>query len=442
MKNTITNKKSLKIQISGSSVIKFHPLSRIREPDNRYYVGHEASNTYLHLDEKYAEMIRLCDGKRNLKKVVNLYSQYHNLPRKKDARKNLLKETIDLMQQLFNYNLIQYINSIELASAKKIRKTKAILKPAFLKYFFSTPAYLLYFFLFTLGFLLTLRYPFLFPRAKDIFWHPQLSYSVITQLIVSIIVISKHEVFHLASAASFGIRGNLSLSKRYFYLVAETKLDNIYKISRDKRIKIYIAGIASDCIVYGLGILILLLSKTNFILSSSLPFGFIKQVVLISWLSIIWQFRIFMKTDIYALIEDYSGYDDLIEFSYVKIKYNLYKFLRYFSKRFSKMYKKYRNLYVYEFYKDIKQISSWYVLFVFFGTILTIIQLFFYEIPITITAVRGAFINIFSGYFSNNLSFFLDGIVVVFIQSLYWGLLLFVTLQDLFSNKQNDIYET
>lgn len=436
VKSQKKNKRPQTITLSGDSVIKFFPLTRVREPDGRYYIGRESTSTYLHLKEKYAEIIRLCDGKRSLHQVVELYTLYNNLPINEGKRKILLKETLELIEQLIEYKFIHYIDEQKLGARKRIKRKKSFDRLSLLDYVFSNTAFIFYFGLFFIGFTLSLKNPALFPRAKDIFWHNRLVVSLVTQLLVSIILLTKHELAHLLSAANFGATGDIYLSRRIFFLVAETRLDDIYKLPRKKRAKIYLSGLASDAAVYGISIILLTINGIGPFRLSPQASGFIKQVIVLSWLAMIWQFRFFMRTDIYALIEDYTGCDELLDLAKTKINYLFLKVTRFLSKSWSNKYKKYKKLLEEELYTSAQSILSWYVWFVLIGVILTFYQFFVFEIPISLIAIKGGWTKIILGYQGKNRNLIYEGNIVLFIQLFYWGLLTYVILRDMFSKTE------
>lgn len=424
-------KKQKKIILSGNSVIKFMPLTRVPEPNGKYYIGREDTSTYLHLTSKHAEIIRLCNGKRNLRQVIELYTSYHGIYSKRKY-KELLEETLVLIEQLQGYGFIQSINSFKLQVSSRIKKEKYKSKSPILKVVFSIQAMVVYFIILAIGIALIINNPSrYFPRSQDVFWNPSISVSLLTLFAISLVMLFKHELAHLLSALEFGIKGKIYLSRRMFYLVAETNIKDIYKLPLKKRLIIYLSGIASDGVVFGICMILVHLASMEVLGFSSLFILFIKQITYVSWISILWQFRFFMKTDIYAIFEDISGCDELLDLAKAKIMYWFYKLLKSLSFHFKMKYLKYKEFCRNEIFIEAKHILSWYTIFVFAGILISIIQFIFYDIPITITVLGEGFSKIIEGIqFSSSASFF-DGIILLFLQLIYWGLFVYILLKEL-----------
>ena len=408
------------------------PLTRVPEPNGKYYIGREDTSTYLHLISKHAEIIRLCDGKRSLRQVIELYTSYHGIY-SKGKYKELLEETLVLIEQLQGYGFIQSINDFKLQVDSRIKKETLKSKSAFLKIVFSIQAMSLYFFILSVGIALIINNPNkYFPRSKDVFWNPSTSVSLITFFVVSLIMLFKHELAHLFSALEFGIKGKIQLSRRMFYLVAETSIEDIYKLPLKKRLIIYLSGIASDGVVLGICMLLMHFVDMGVFSLNELSILFLKQVVYVSWISILWQFRFFMKTDIYAIFEDISGCDELLDLAKAKISYWFYKLTKSLAFSLKIRYLKYKEFCRNEIFLDAKHVLSWYTMFVFIGVLISIFQFTFYDIPITVTVVKEGVSKVIEGVqFASSASLF-DGIVLLFLQLIYWGLFAYVLLKELF----------
>lgn len=416
--------------INEESIVAFVPLSRVREPDGRYYIGREETNTYLHLDEKYAEIIRLCDGSRNIKEVINLYIDYH---RSKDQAENyilFLNLTVELIQQLFKYQFVSKINGQSFNEFSRLQYQEEIKKRPILNFLFSDLFMLFCFTLFIFGLAITVTNTSLFPNSNHLFWHPNLMISVLSQFILTFLLLAKHEYFHYLAAKNFGIKTDISMSHRYLDLVVEAKLTNIYKTTRKNRVKIYAAGMASDALFYG-GLLIIL--NLNKIVIFELPIlfrQFLQQIILITWLNILWQFRFFLKTDIYAIIEDTSGCDRLHELATVESQYWLFSYLARISKFFLEKKNLLFNKLQHPDFIRIKKRLPWYVWFFIGGILISTFQFFFYQFPITFKILYKAMDQIIVNFNSKNWPMFVEGVVVFFVKSFYLALLFYVLVSE------------
>jgi hypothetical protein len=366
------------------------------------------------------------------------------LPTSKKKRRALLQETLQLVEQLIDYGFVYYIDDIKIQRKKRKKINPPYGKQKILRPLFSSWAMLIYFGILFVAIAITLNKTKYFPQPQHIFWYPSLPVSLITYFIISLFLLFKHELAHLLSASAYGLRSKFYLSRRFFYLVAETQIKDIYKLPRRKRFIIYLAGLASDSALYGLCIFMQVINDKGFFIFSNLFYSFLKQVAVASWIAILWQLRFFMKTDIYALFEDYTGIDELLFLAQSKIKYTFYKILNYFSSRFKAKLYRYQLVVEGDLYQNAKQILSWYAWFVLIGTVITLIQFGFYDLRISYMVVKNAFLKIFLGLKYLSQKFVIEGSLGLLIQLLYWGLLLYVLIKEHIASKvkrwDEDIY--
>lgn len=224
------------------------------------------------------------------------------------------------------------------------------------------------------------------PKSQDFFWNPLFSINLLSAFIFTWITVFEHEIAHLAVAKIYGLKGELRLAHRLNFLVAETDFPGIYSVSKAKRITIFLSGIIVDMATTSMLYFLYLQNKEIVIL---------KQFILLEWLSILWQFFFYMKTDIYYVVKEIVGIPDLYTYSKEKIV----SFLK--REQFTPVLTERENV-----------IVSVYAGILFFGTALGLFRYGFYHIPILFKTFAGAFVEVFKG---TNV---VDGVITIFIEGI------------------------
>jgi putative peptide zinc metalloprotease protein len=110
---------------------------------------------------------------------------------------------------------------------------------------------------------------------------------------------------HLTTARAAGVPGRISLSSRLQFLVAQTDVSGIWVRPRRTRFTVYLAGIAVNLAVAATAIL--LLAAVDPV---GLPRRLLAATTVLSLVMIPFQLMVFMRTDLYFLIQDLTGADN------------------------------------------------------------------------------------------------------------------------------------
>lgn len=141
--------------------------------------------------------------------------------------------------------------------------------------------------------------PALLPTYHQIIWSLHGSVVIAGNAAIIWTLIFLHELSHLATARAAGVPGKMSLSTRLQFLAAQTDVSGIWAAPRRVRITVYLAGIVFQLCVAAAGILLL---------ATGLPHGIDRQLVaattLLSLTFIPPQFLVFMRTDLYFVLQD------------------------------------------------------------------------------------------------------------------------------------------
>jgi len=118
-----------------------------------------------------------------------------------------------------------------------------------------------------------------------------------------------HESYHALAARRRGLPSTLGIGRRYYYLVAETRLDSLYSLPRRQRYLPFFAGALIDAV--GVGGLTLAAAAGRHWGAPTWLTGLALAFALSGLLRIVWQGMFYLETDCYFAINTASGCTDL-----------------------------------------------------------------------------------------------------------------------------------
>lgn len=148
------------------------------------------------------------------------------------------------------------------------------------------------------GLAVALARPGTFPSWDSFLWTEYGTFTVLVQCAISWCLIALHEAAHLLTARATGVRGRIRLGTRLQFLVAQTEVSGIWLKGRRARLTVYLSGIVLDAVIWG-GCLLARAWGADFVL---LP-----VVVATLFLALANQCLVFMRTDLYFVVQDLTG---------------------------------------------------------------------------------------------------------------------------------------
>jgi putative peptide zinc metalloprotease protein len=128
-------------------------------------------------------------------------------------------------------------------------------------------------------------------------------------LSLSCVQIVLHESGHMLAAARHGVKSRYGIGTRLWTIVAESDLTGILALPKVQRYFPMLAGLLVDIVCGSIAtILIKIMLQRG---ASPFAIQVAQALVLETVISIIWQFNIFIKTDIYYVICNYLSHPDL-----------------------------------------------------------------------------------------------------------------------------------
>ncbi|MDQ3098634.1 MAG: hypothetical protein M3Q44_02715 [bacterium] len=175
------------------------------------------------------------------------------------------------------------------------------------------------------GLMLGYIHPEYIPRFSDFIWHPDIFIVVVATFFSTLVLTLFHEWFHFIFTKAVGGEGRIQLfGNRFFDFVFETFNYHLELVPRQLRYFVYLAGMFCDFMVIALIFWIFNMADAhNYDLG--LLRNFLSSVILIQIIGVIWQFNIYLQTDIYNFFSDFFGQENLyinsIKYIGLKIKH-------------------------------------------------------------------------------------------------------------------------
>jgi hypothetical protein len=132
---------------------------------------------------------------------------------------------------------------------------------------------------------------------------------VLVVLALSLVTVALHEIGHMLAIARYGIKSRYGISNRLWVIVAESDLTGTMALPKSKRYLPLFAGMLVDLLI----ISTLTISLHFMFALDFAPFAVqvVQAIILQIVLSIVWQFNVFVKTDVYYVLSNYFTYPDL-----------------------------------------------------------------------------------------------------------------------------------
>ena len=173
--------------------------------------------------------------------------------------------------------------------------------------------------------LLLLR-PDLRPSFED-FWFlgdPVLSMLIIVP--IGLILGAAHEAWHWLAGRAVGVPAVFRVSRRGMFLVFETDLTQIVVVPRRRRYSPFLAGMALDCVVLVIALLLRLFYREDLLGLPPVVDRLLGAVVLTLAIGVVWQWAaVFLRSDGYAVLANALRCHNLYRATWLTAKDRLWR---------------------------------------------------------------------------------------------------------------------
>jgi putative peptide zinc metalloprotease protein len=219
-------------------------------------------------------------------------------------------DLLDFVNQLLNLGLVSGIDGEVIPRNLIIEKHSGFswIPQTLGQFYFNSISSKLYVLLLVASIGLVLFKPDLFPHYSDLFMFDLMFQNIIALLLISFLLVILHEFGHVLAVRSEGLPAKIEVGNRLFFVVLETDMSQVWKLPAEKRNKLYLAGMNFDIVVLFMALLAQIFTTEN-----TLTMGLLKLVVLNTFIRLIYQAAVFMKTDLYYVLENTTGCYNLME---------------------------------------------------------------------------------------------------------------------------------
>lgn len=221
-----------------------------------------------------------------------------------DARRSLLGETgrdfdvMEFVRGLIAVGLVHTLDGRDVSPRQSPPETLPRVRPRHVRWLLYPLVQYALVALFLAGFVVAVLRPDVMPDWNDLIWSQHGTLVLIGQVILAWLLILLHELAHLLTARADGVPGRIRLGTRLQFLVAQTDISGVWLSERRIRISVYLAGVVLDGAICG-GCLLAVAAFG--------PHELLSIVILNTLIPLLIEFMVFMRTDIYFVLQDLTN---------------------------------------------------------------------------------------------------------------------------------------
>lgn len=283
------------ITVGPASRVRLHDLTW--RPDGaEWIVGRRETRTFVAVPEAGIRVIRLLERGLSVGQ----------------AQERALAETgeeldvAEFVRDLIGLGFVAEAAGLPVATEPVRPPTLPRLRPEHVRFLLSPLLPLLPAALVAAALIALVRHPELVPTYRSLLWSDRGSVVILSGALVGWSILLLHELAHLAVARAAGVPGRIGFGTRLQFLVAQTDISGIELAPRRHRLTAYLAGIAVNLAVASTAFLLLPVTAPG-----SAPHRLLAATVLWALLPLTFQLMVFMRTDVYFVLQDLTGCRDL-----------------------------------------------------------------------------------------------------------------------------------
>jgi putative peptide zinc metalloprotease protein len=184
---------------------------------------------------------------------------------------------------------------------------------------YSTPAWTLYGVLFVGCLVLLIAVPWFRPRYGQMFFLSNPVLSVVLLTVIATPIVMLHELAHWLGARIEGVPARITISRRYYLVVAQTDLSALWALPRRRRFGPLLAGMALDTVVTSALLCARYAQHMDWWHPQPTIARLLAALVLGQAFSISFQFVVFLRTDLYGVLVTGLGCRNLSSISRLRM---------------------------------------------------------------------------------------------------------------------------
>jgi putative peptide zinc metalloprotease protein len=279
--------------ITAESTIRAHPLS-MRADHGSWIIGRADTGNFVQVPDVAHRILLLLRGQSTVGQVNDklLSEGYEPV------------DVADFIEDLADLDFIDAIDHHQLPQPDPRPPSLPWLKPRHARWTLHPTTALAASMIIVAGIGCLAARPDLVPTYRSLVWSRWSGIVLAGNMAIAWVLIFLHEFSHLATARAAGVPARLSLGTRLQFLTAQTDVTGVWTQPRRIRLTVYLAGIVVDLVTAALGLIVLVSAGSGMPAIASRIIG---ATILLAVLSLPVELLVFMRTDIYFLLQDLTG---------------------------------------------------------------------------------------------------------------------------------------
>ncbi len=279
--------------VTAESTIRVHPLS-VRADHGSWIIGRADTGDFVQVPDIAHRILVLLSGQRTVGQVSETLRSEGNEP----------VDIADFIENLADLDFIDAIDDHPLPQPEPPRASLRWLKPAYTRWTLHPVTALTAFAIIVAGIGCLASHAQLVPTYRSLIWSRWGGIVLAGDLSIAWTLTFVHELAHLATARAAGVPARLSLGTRLQFPAAQTDVTGVWTQSRRTRLTVYLAGMALDLVIAALGLILLAAAGGGM---PAVADQLIEATILLAVLYLPLELLVFMRTDIYFVLQDLTG---------------------------------------------------------------------------------------------------------------------------------------
>jgi putative peptide zinc metalloprotease protein len=279
--------------VTADSTIRVHPLS-MRQDRDSWIIGRADTGDFIQVPDVAHRILLLLDDRRTVQQVTDALGGDGGEP----------VDVAGFVEDLADLGFIDAIGAHPLPQPDPPPPSLAWLKPGHTGWLLHPVTALAASAVVAAGIGCLAAHPALAPTYRSLVWSRWAGLVLAGNLAIAWSLIFLHELSHLATARAAGVPARLSLGTRLQFLAAQTDVTGVWAARRRVRLTVFLAGIVMNLVVASLGLIILTAAGPSIPAEAS---RIAEATILLSVLGLPIELFVFMRTDVYFVLQDLTG---------------------------------------------------------------------------------------------------------------------------------------
>jgi hypothetical protein len=277
--------------VAGSSRVRLRPLSQRRDREG-WVVGRPETGDFISIPDVAHRVITLLGERLTVDEVSARLR----------AETGTRFAVADFVAALDELGFVGSVDDHLRQDHADTRPSLPWLRPGHVRWLLHPLAPIVVAGLAVAGVIMLALHPALLPSYHVLVWSRRVGLVLAVNAAIGWTLVLLHELAHLATARAAGAPARITLSTRLQFLVAQTDVSGVWAAPRRTRVTVYLAGIAANVCLAGAFLLVLGLASPHGVVRSLLAVAVAETVLMLAA-----QLMVFMRTDLYFVLQDLTG---------------------------------------------------------------------------------------------------------------------------------------